>query len=88
MSNNCLTLGSLFDGSGGFLLGGLLSGIRPVWKSEIEPFPIAVTNKRFPDVKHYGDVSKLNGAEIEHRGYNHVRQSLSGYEHCREKSRT
>ena len=65
MSNNCLTLGSLFDGSGGFLLGGLLSGIRPVWKSEIEPFPIAVTNKRFPDVKHYSDVSKLNGAEIE-----------------------
>ena len=65
MSNNCLTLGSLFDGSGGFLLGGLLSGIRPVWKSEIEPFPIAVTNKRFPDVKHYGDVSRLNGAEIE-----------------------
>ena len=65
MSNNCLTLGSLFDGSGGFLLGGLLSGIKPVWKSEIEPFPIAVTNKRFPDVKHYGDVSRLNGAEIE-----------------------
>ena len=62
---NTLTLGSLFDGSGGFLLGGVLAGIKPVWKSEIEPFPIAVTNKRFPDVKHYGDVSKLNGAEIE-----------------------
>ena len=26
-----LTLGSLFDGSGGFPLGGLLSGITPVW---------------------------------------------------------
>ena len=34
-----LTLGSLFDGSGGFPLGGLLAGITPVWASEIEPFP-------------------------------------------------
>ena len=38
--NNKLTMGSLFDGSGGFPLGGLLSGITPVWASEIEPFPI------------------------------------------------
>lgn len=30
MSHN-LTLGSLFDGSGGFPLGGLISGIQPVW---------------------------------------------------------
>ena len=28
---NNLTLGSLFDGSGGFPLGGLISGITPVW---------------------------------------------------------
>ena len=35
---NNLTLGSLFDGSGGFPLGGLISGITPVWASEIEPF--------------------------------------------------
>ena len=65
MSNEQLTLGSLFDGSGGFLLGGVLAGIKPVWKSEIEPFPIAVTNRRFPEVRHYGDVTKLNSAEIE-----------------------
>ena len=31
-----LTLGSLFDGSGGFPFGGILSGITPVWASEIE----------------------------------------------------
>ena len=43
MENNNLTLGSLFDGSGGFPLGGLISGITPVWASEIEPFPIRVT---------------------------------------------
>ena len=59
-----LTLGSLFDGSGGFPLGGLLVGIKPLWASEIEPFPIRVTTKRLPFVTHYGDVSKLNGAEL------------------------
>lgn len=47
-----LTLGSLFDGSGGFPLGGLLCGITPIWASEIEIFPIRVTSKRLPQVKH------------------------------------
>ncbi len=60
-----LTLGSLFDGSGGFPLGGLISGITPVWASEIEPFPIRVTTKRMPFVKHYGDVSCMNSGGIE-----------------------
>jgi len=60
-----LTLGSLFDGSGGFPLGGLLAGITPVWASEIEPFPVRVTTKRMPFIKHYGDVSAMNGGKIE-----------------------
>ena len=60
----CLTLGSLFDGSGGFPLGGLLAGITPLWASEIEPFPIRVTTKRLPSVKHLGDISAVDGAEI------------------------
>lgn len=60
-----LTLGSLFDGSGGFPLAGLLAGVEPVWASEIEPFPIRVTTKRMPFMKHYGDVSAMNGADIE-----------------------
>lgn len=63
--NDKLTLGSLFDGSGGFPLAGLLSGISPVWASEIEPFPIRVTTKRMPFMKHYGDISAMNGAEVE-----------------------
>ena len=63
--NNSLTLGSLFDGSGGFPLGGLLAGITPVWASEIEPFPIRVTTRRFPDMKHYGDISQMDGGKIE-----------------------
>lgn len=64
MANTKMTLGSLFDGSGGFPLGGILAGIKPKWSSEIEPFPILVTHKRLPQVKHYGDVSKLSGAEL------------------------
>lgn len=60
-----LTLGSLFDGSGGFPLGGLLAGITPVWASEIEPFPIRVTTKRLPFLKHLGDISTVSGAAIE-----------------------
>ena len=63
--NGKLTLGSLFSGSGAFELGGLLAGIRPVWASEIEPFPIRVTTKRLPFVKHYGDVNSIRGDEIE-----------------------
>jgi DNA (cytosine-5)-methyltransferase 1 len=63
--NRKLTLGSLFDGSGGFPLGAVLNGITPVWASEIEPFPIRVTTKRFPKMKHYGDISAMNGAGIE-----------------------
>ena len=61
---NNLTLGSLFDGSAGFPLGGLISGVTPLWASEIEPFPIRVTTKRLPQMKHYGDISKMNGSEI------------------------
>lgn len=60
-----LKLGSLFDGSGGFPLAALNVGIWPVWASEIEPFPIRVTTKRLPHVRHYGDVSCLHGDSIE-----------------------
>ena len=62
---NNITLGSLFDGSGGFPLGGLISDITPVWASEIEPFPIRVTTKRLPFMKHYGDISQMDGGKIE-----------------------
>ena len=64
MNNEPLTLGSLFDGSGGFPLAGILSGIEPVWSSEIEPFAVRVTTKRLPEMKHYGDVSALSGADL------------------------
>lgn len=56
---------SLFDGSGSFPLAASLCGIEPVAASEVEPFPIKVTRARFPNMKHYGDISKINGAELE-----------------------
>ena len=59
------TIGSLFDGSGGFPLAGFLSGGVPVWASEIEPYPIAVTKSRFPYVKHLGSVTDIKGNEVE-----------------------
>lgn len=59
-----LTMGSLFDGIGGFPLAAIRSGITPVWASEIEAFPIEVTKLRFPDMVHVGDITKLHGAEL------------------------
>ena len=60
-----MKLMSLFDGSGGFPLAASLCGIEPVYASEVEPYPIAVTKSRFPNMKHLGDVSRIKGAEIE-----------------------
>lgn len=60
-----MTLGSLFDGSGTCPLAATLCGIKPVWASEIEPYPIRVTRKNFPEMQHLGDITQLNGAEIE-----------------------
>ena len=59
-----LTMGSLFDGIGGFPLAAVRNGITPLWASEIEAFPIDVTKLRFPDMIHVGDITKLNGAEL------------------------
>ena len=60
-----LTLGSLFDGIGGFPLSAKEYGIIPIWASEIEPLPIAVTKERFPEMKHLGDIRALSGNELE-----------------------
>ena len=43
------TMASLFDGIGGFPLVFSRAGVKPVWCSEIEEFPIAVTKIRFPE---------------------------------------
>lgn len=59
-----ITMGSLFSGSGGFELAGSKCGIKPVWASEIEPFPILVTATRFPNMERFGDIKKMDGRLI------------------------
>lgn len=54
-------MGSLFDGIGGFPLAAERHGIQTLWASEIEPFPMKVTEERFPSMAHKGDITKLNG---------------------------
>lgn len=60
-----MTLGSLFDGIGGWLLAARHAGVTPIWASEIEPFPCSVTARHFPDVKQLGDITQINPDEIE-----------------------
>lgn len=60
-----LTLGSLFDGIGGWLLAAQHAGVKPLWRCEIDKFPRAVSEYHFPDVESYGDIRKINGAELE-----------------------
>ena len=62
--NHTITMGSLFDGIGGFPLAAVRCGVQPLWASEIEPFPIAVTRMRFPQMRHVGDITKLDGAKL------------------------
>lgn len=60
-----ITLGSLFDGIGGWPLAALHAGAKAVWASEIEKFPQAVTKIRFPDMLQLGDITQIDGAKIE-----------------------
>ena len=59
-----LTLGSLFDGIGGFPYAASFYGIRPLWASEIVPECVAVTRRHFPDMAHLGDITQLHGGMI------------------------
>ena len=59
-----LTLGSLFDGIGGFPLAAVHNSIIPVWASEIEAFPIEVTQARFPEMIPVGNITTLKGGEL------------------------
>ena len=60
-----MTLGSLFDGIGGFPLAATISGIDPIWAAEIEPFCVAVTKLRFPNMQHLGSVTEIDGSKIQ-----------------------
>ena len=64
MNRGQLTLGSLFDGIGGFPYAASFYGIRPLWASEIVPECVSVTKKHFPDMEHFGDITKLHGGKL------------------------
>lgn len=64
MNKRQLTLGSLFDGIGGFPYAASFYGIRALWASEIIPECISVTGRHFPDMEHVGDITKLNGGSL------------------------
>ena len=64
MKTDQLTLGSLFDGIGGFPYAASFYGIRPLWASEIVPECVSVTKKHFPDMEHVGDITKLHGGKL------------------------
>ena len=61
---NGLTLGSLFDGIGGFPLAAQRCGIRVLWASEIEPNCIAITKRHFPEMQHLGSITEIDGGKI------------------------
>lgn len=58
------TLGSLFDGIGGFPYAGLFFGITPLWASEIQTSAISVTRRNLPGMAHVGDITKLRGGDL------------------------
>ena len=87
-------MGSLIDGIGGFPLAAQRYGIRPMWASEIEPFPVDVTKLRLPGMVHVGDITKLNGADLppvdvitegdpcQVQSVAGASAGLAGYRHC------
>ncbi len=58
-------MGSFFSGIGGFELAAQQNGVTPVWASEIDEHCIKVTSARFPALKHYGDITKIHGSDLE-----------------------
>ena len=59
------TMASLFDGIGGFPLVYSRAGCEPIWASEIEEFPIAVTKIHFPEEGSQGSQMGSQGSESE-----------------------
>lgn len=59
-----LTLGSLFDGIGGFPLATTSLNIETLWSSEIDTDCISITRDKFPHVEQLGDIQKIDGSKI------------------------
>ena len=59
-----ITMGNFFSGSGTWELAAKMCGIDVLFESEIEPFPVELEAKRFPEAIQLGDIANVNGAEI------------------------
>lgn len=59
---------SLFTGIGGMDLAAQWAGIEVVAMCEIEPYAVEILKRRFPNVKIFGDVSKLSREVLEREG--------------------
>ena len=59
--NEKITLGSLFDGIGAVPYAASFFGIKTLWASEILPNAISITKRHFPEMRHPGDITKLDG---------------------------
>lgn len=64
MKYSNLTLGSLFDGIGGFPYAASFYGIRALWASEILPDAVSVTRRHFPEMEQLGDIKNLDGRTL------------------------
>ncbi len=60
-----MTFGSLFAGIGGMDLGLERSGMECRWQVEIDPFCNKVLEKHWPNVKRYGDITEVDGSQLE-----------------------
>lgn len=60
-----MTVGSLFAGIGGLDLGLERAGMKCRWQVEKDEYCIRVLAKHWPGVKRYGDITQVNGAELE-----------------------
>ena len=60
-----LTYGSLFTGIGGLDLGLDRAGFHCRWQIENDPYAVKVLEKRWPEVKRYGDITTVQGADLE-----------------------
>ncbi len=59
-----VTLGSLFDGIGGFPYAASFYGVRTLWASEVMEDCISATRRHFPQMCHTGDITKLHGGRL------------------------
>ena len=59
-----LTLGSLFNGIGGWIIAAERNGVKTIWESEVNAFCEALMKVRFPDVIQLGDVTKIDATKI------------------------